>query len=434
MVEKLAIAIRVQNVCKAYRLYESKKQRIVELVHPLGRKLHKPFLALDDISFTVKKGEIVGIIGQNGSGKSTLFKILASVVSPTSGTVECKGRVTALLEMGGGFNQELTGRENLYFIGAIQGFSRKEMDARIQSIIDFADIGTYIDQPVKNYSSGMSVRLSFSMTTNIDPEILITDEALSVGDLRFHQKCYRHIRELMGQGKTIVLCTHGLSTVREFCTRAIWLNKGRIMEDGDPITVTQNYTAFMASQAASNTLPQQVSKNGAENGAANAYVSGEGNSWLDLNKCESYGIGGAVICQAAIIDAGTHKPPTFLKGGETLRVLLRIKVKEAIPNAGIHMALNAQFGNPILKIHSNTYAQKLKLVEGVTNTVALEFEFPHIANGKYTLSFGVLQVSKDSGVYKHWVHDGLILDVSNENVKYKNGAMLILPEVSVKVI
>jgi ABC-type polysaccharide/polyol phosphate transport system ATPase subunit len=434
MVEKLDIAIRVQNVCKAYRLYDSKKQRIVELVHPLGKKLHKPFLALDDISFDITKGEIVGIIGQNGSGKSTLFKILASVVSPTSGTVECKGRVTALLEMGGGFNQELTGRENLYFIGAIQGFSRKEMDARIQGIIDFADIGTYIDQPVKNYSSGMSVRLAFSMTTNIDPEILITDEALSVGDLRFQQKCYRHIRELKDQGKTIILCTHGLSTVREFCTRAIWLHKGQLMEDGDPITVTQNYTAFMASKAASTPMLKQASENGADNGASDSDVTIEGVNWQNLSKCESYGIGGAAIRHAGIIEMETQKPPMILKGGEKLRLLLRINVTEAIPNAGIHMALNAQFGNPILKIHSNTYAQKLKLIEGVPSTVAFEFEFPHIANGKYTLSFGVLQVSKDSGVYKHWVHDGLILDVSNENVKYKNGAMLILPEVSVKVI
>lgn len=426
--------IVINSLTKSYNLYQKKNDRIWELIHPLQKKYHKKFLALDAINLTVEKGEIIGLIGQNGSGKSTLLKILASVITPSTGSFSCTGKVTALLELGGGFNQELTGRQNIYFLGAIQGYSTKEMNERINKIIEFADIGDYIDQPVKNYSSGMYVRLAFSMTTNIDPEILITDEALSVGDLRFQQKCFRHIRELKDQGKTIVLCTHGLGTVREFCTRAIWLNKGRIMEDGDPITVTQNYTAFMASQAASKVLLKQASENFAENGKSNSDETFAGLSWQNLSKCESYGIGGAVIRQAAIIDMETQKPPSFLRGGEKIRVLLRIEVAEVIANPGIHMFLNAQFGNPILKISSNSYAQKLKLVAGEINTISIEFGFPHIGNGKYTLSFGILPISEDSNLFNHWVHDGLVIDVINDDIKYKIGAMLILPEVSVNVI
>ena len=388
---------------------------------------------MDSISFNVSKGEIIGIIGQNGSGKSTLFKILASVISSTSGTVECKGRVTALLEMGGGFNDELTGRENIYFIGAIQGFSRKQMDERIERIIEFADIGAYIDQPVKNYSSGMSVRLAFSMTTNIDPEILVTDEGLSVGDLRFQQKCYRHIRALKDQGKTIVICTHRLPTVREFCTRAIWLNKGKVMDDGDPITVTQNYTSFMAAQGSQSINKIQTGKN-VDGSSLGLDENLHKIQWHGLAKCESYGIGGAVFQQLAILDLEKKQAPTTLQGGEKIRVLLRINVLEALRNPAIHMVLNAHFGNPVLKVTSNSYAQKLKFAEGKTNTVAIDFEFPHIGNGRYTLSFGVLEPSKDTSVYNHWVHDGLIVEVRNEDVKYKIGAMLILPEISMSVL
>ncbi len=206
------VAIEVIDICKTYRLYGSHRDRMKEFFHPLRKRYHTKHNALKDISFTLQRGEVLGVIGQNGSGKSTLLKILASVVSPTEGQYNCNGRVTALLELGGGFNEEMTGVENIYFIGALQGYRKKEMKKRVDAILDFAEIGEYAYQPVKNYSSGMYVRLAFSMNININPEILIIDEALYVGDMRFQQKCFRKIKE---SGKTIVFCSHNLSAVKD---------------------------------------------------------------------------------------------------------------------------------------------------------------------------------------------------------------------------
>lgn len=432
MIESTEIAINIRNISKSYRLYKKKSERILELLNPFKKKYHTTFLALDSINLSIQKGEIVGIIGQNGSGKSTLFKILASVVTPTSGSIERHGKVTALLEMGGGFNSELTGRENIYFIGAIQGYSRKQMDERVQRIIDFADIGTYIDQPVKNYSSGMHVRLAFSMTTNIDPEILITDEAITVGDLRFQQKCYRHIRTLKDQGKTIILCTHGLGTVREFCTRAIWLHKGKVIEDGDPITVTQNYTAFMASQGNQQKLVEHKSSIVK---TETKYINEQKKyNWLNLEKCEGYGIGGAQIKHVVLFDTATNTYPVYLKGGENLRILLNIVVNAEIKRPALHVYMNAQFGNPILKLTSNSYEQKINLKTGENNIVAVDFTFPNLGNGKYTLSFGLLEPVQSSPQYIHWVHDGIILEVKNDDLKYKIGALVVLPSIRVQNI
>jgi ABC-type polysaccharide/polyol phosphate transport system ATPase subunit len=423
--------IVTESLTKSYKLYHKKNERIWEQIHPLRKKYHKKFLALDAVNLTIEKGEIIGIIGRNGSGKSTLLKILASVITPSSGSFTCNGKVTALLELGGGFNQELTGRQNIYFLGAIQGYSTREMKERINKIIEFADIGDYIDQPVKNYSSGMYVRLAFSMTINIDPEILITDEALAVGDLRFQQKCYRRIRELKDEGKTILLCTHGLGTVREFCTRAVWIEKGKIMEQGDPILVTQNYSAFMASQG----LAMPMSKMPLQAAAASIPIPAINDvEWENLSSCESYGMGGATFTQSAILNIETGKRPEFLTGGEKVRLLLRVRMKNHIINPGIQIVLNAQFGNPVFKISSNAYKQQLKLSEETTNVVAVDFDFPHIGNGKYTFSFGILPLSKEGNIYNHWVHDGLIVDVINPDIRYKMGAQLILEEVRVKVV
>ncbi|MFP4470145.1 MAG: ABC transporter ATP-binding protein, partial [Bacteroidales bacterium] len=241
-------AIEVNHISKIYRLYPSRQSRMIEMVHPLRQKMHRRFQALNDINFSVQKGEVVGLIGQNGSGKSTILKILSSVITPTSGSFTCNGRVTSLLELGGGFDMNLTGIENVYFIGAIQGYRKKQMEERMDQILEFAEIGDYANQPVKNYSSGMYVRLAFSININIDPEILIIDEALAVGDMRFQQKCFRKIREFKDLGKTIIICSHSMGAIRDFCTRTIWLNHGRLMADGEPKLVTDQFRDFMAQQ------------------------------------------------------------------------------------------------------------------------------------------------------------------------------------------
>jgi len=241
------IIIYANSLSKSYKLYDSRRDFIKEIFHPFRKIYHKKFHALKDVSFDLAKGEVLGIIGKNGSGKSTLLKILASVVTPTSGKYVCNGRITALLELSGGFNMELTGIRNINFLGELQGFTKKDMKKRSQQILEFAEIGEYAYQPVKSYSSGMYMRLAFSLAIHVDPDVLIIDEILAVGDLRFQQKCLRKIQEFKDEGKTIVLCSHNLNTINDFCTRAIWIHDGVLREDGLPIETTSNYSAFMGS-------------------------------------------------------------------------------------------------------------------------------------------------------------------------------------------
>ncbi|HTN44078.1 MAG TPA: ABC transporter ATP-binding protein, partial [Nitrospiria bacterium] len=225
-------AIEVNNLTKIYKLYSSPKDRLKEIL--TRKKHHHDFYALNDVSFTIEKGQTVGIIGQNGSGKSTLLQIICGVLQPTCGSVRANGRIAALLELGAGFNPEFTGRENVYMNGALMGFSREDMDRRFPEIEAFAEIGEFIDQPVKTYSSGMYVRLAFSSAVNIDPEILVVDEALSVGDMYFQHRCISRMESFRAEGKTIVLVTHDINLVKSFCDKAVLMDHGRVFDSGDP--------------------------------------------------------------------------------------------------------------------------------------------------------------------------------------------------------
>lgn len=237
-------AIEIKHVDKIYRLYEKPMDRLKESLNFTGKSYHKEHYALKDISIEISKGETVGIIGTNGSGKSTLLKILTGVLSKTKGDIKIDGKISALLELGAGFNMEYTGIENIYLNGTISGYSKEEMDNKINDILDFADIGEFVYQPVKTYSSGMFVRLAFAVAINIDPDILIVDEALSVGDNIFQAKCYKKFEELRDKGTTILLVTHDIDSVRRFCGRCIWLDKGIIREIGDVEKVTGHYMSY----------------------------------------------------------------------------------------------------------------------------------------------------------------------------------------------
>lgn len=240
------LTINVENLSKVYKLYNSHMDRMKEALHPLRKKFHHDFHALSDVSFKIRKGESVGIIGRNGSGKSTLLKILSGVLTPTIGRVTVNGRVSALLELGAGFNPELTGVENVYFNGMIMGHSREAMDEKLDDILTFADIGEFVYHPVKTYSSGMFVRLAFAVATSVDPEILIIDEALSVGDAHFQQKCMNRVKLFKEAGGSIVFVSHDLNAVKVVCDRAIFLHQGEVIEDSDPETVIQAYNYMLA--------------------------------------------------------------------------------------------------------------------------------------------------------------------------------------------
>lgn len=233
--------ISVNNLSKIYKLYDSPQDRLKESLHPFRKKYHHDFYALKDICFEIHKGETVGIIGKNGSGKSTLLKLIAGVLTPSTGNITVRGKISALLELGAGFNPELTGIENIYFNGTVLGYSKDEIEARLDDILQFAEIGDFVYQPVKTYSSGMFVRLAFAVAINIEPDILIVDEALSVGDIRFQAKCFRKIENLKNQGTTILFVSHDLGSVRTYCNKTILIDKGQVNKVGNSDDVCTSY-------------------------------------------------------------------------------------------------------------------------------------------------------------------------------------------------
>lgn len=254
------IAIRVQNLSKCYHIYDAPRDRLKQFFAPRLQRMagqtpkqyFREFWALKDISFEIKKGETIGIIGRNGSGKSTLLQLICGTLSPTGGNVETNGRIAALLELGSGFNPEFTGRENVYMNAAVLGLNKDEVDERFDAIAAFADIGQFIEQPVKTYSSGMFVRLAFAVAVHVQPEILVVDEALSVGDIAFRNKCMEVIRNMVARGVTILFVTHDLGTLQLFCSRVLWLAHGELHASGDPVRIAQDYYVSTMQGGASN--------------------------------------------------------------------------------------------------------------------------------------------------------------------------------------
>ncbi len=265
-IKKNEKAITVSHIEKIYKLYDRRSDRLREALLPVGKKRHKDHYALKDVSFDVGTGECVGIIGTNGSGKSTILKIITGVLTPTAGTVEINGRISALLELGAGFNPEYNGIENIYLNGMMIGFSREEIDKKLDSILEFADIGEYVYQPVKTYSSGMFVRLAFALSINIDPEILIVDEALSVGDVFFQAKCYHKFEEFKEQGKTILFVSHDMSSISKYCDRVVLLDKGIKLAEGSSKKVIDIYKQVLVGQyKADDSVMEDTVKNAGDN-------------------------------------------------------------------------------------------------------------------------------------------------------------------------
>ncbi len=235
------IIIDLKGICRSYKLYDNKSDRLREALNPLKKSYHRNFVALSNINLQVRKGEVLGIIGRNGSGKSTLLKIIAGILPPSSGELIVDGHIVPLIELGAGFNPDFTGLENIYFYNSIHGFGKEETDAMLDEILDFAEIGDFIRQPLKVYSSGMRARLAFAVSINIRPDVLILDEILSVGDEFFRRKCFAKMEEFFHGGKTVLYVSHSSNSINELCTRCIWLNEGELILDGPPKLVTAMY-------------------------------------------------------------------------------------------------------------------------------------------------------------------------------------------------
>ena len=325
------IAIRVDQLTKIYKLYDRPRDRLFESLGLSRKPLSREHYALREVSFDVRRGETVGIIGTNGSGKSTILKIITGVLSPTGGTVEVNGRISALLELGAGFNMEYTGMENIYLNGTMIGFSKEEIDRRLQDILEFADIGEFIDQPVKTYSSGMFVRLAFAVAINIDPEILIEDEALSVGDVFFQSKCYRKFEEFKAMGKTIVFVSHDLSSISKYCDRVVLLNQGVKLTEGAPKQMVDLYKKLLVGQLDLETLQARSVQTAGEDEGGNAQA------WTPAfpvnENVNEYGDRIAQITGFNILDEDGRSTNTIDKGAVCtiqMRVLFHQRVADPI--------------------------------------------------------------------------------------------------------
>lgn len=421
--------ISVQNLTKIYPLYERPVDRLKESLHPFRRRYHNDFHALQGVSFSVKKGETLGIIGRNGSGKSTLLKVLTGILTPTSGEVFTSGRISALLELGAGFNVEYTGLENIYVNGTIKGYRKEEMDAKLDDIIAFADIGEFLYQPVKTYSSGMFVRLAFAVAINVDPEILFVDEALSVGDIRFQQKCLRKIEEFR-EDKTVIFVSHDLGVINRFCTRAIWLNEGKVIEDGEPFEVAKKYQAFMIDSR----LTKYDLQNDPESKVETELIQNQQVQALskDLDfqdeNLDVLGDNKAIIVGAGMFDSYTNARLSLVVPGQSVKLILRVKYNNDLEQPIIGFSLKDRLNTIILQTNSFILEKNLKMVAaGQITDYCFEFEIPYLNSGIYTISPAIASGTQDNHVQHSWVHDALVIEVIDRK-KYRLQGLLFLPK------
>ena len=356
-------AIKVNGIKKKYKLYEKKLDRLKDALGLSFLSHFKEHWALKGVSFNVEKGECIGIIGTNGAGKSTILKIITGVVSPTEGNVEIDGRISALLELGAGFNLEYTGIENIYLNGTMMGFTKDEVDKKLDDILKFADIGEFVYQPVKTYSSGMFVRLAFAVAINIEPEILIVDEALSVGDVFFQAKCYQKFEEFKKQGKTILFVSHDLSSIEKYCDRAILLNKGEMVSDGTPKDIIDLYKQILAGQSSGGSLKKEI------------------------DGSQDYGDKKAEIIDYKVIDSSGRETTSLLKG-EEFSIEVTIRANEPVVSPIVAITIRNSKGTDITG--TNTMYEKVDLghLEPGDERTVVFTQNMDLQGGDYLLSLG----------------------------------------------
>ena len=409
--------ISVKNLTKTFKLYNFPKDRLKEALSPFRKKYHNEFFAINDISFEVKKGESIGILGKNGAGKSTLLKILTGVLTPSAGEVNVSGRIAALLELGSGFNPELSGMENIYFQGAITGFTKEEIELKIPEIIEFADIGEFINQPVKTYSSGMFARLAFSIAINVDPDILIVDEALSVGDMRFQQKCLRKMSEFSQNGKVVIFVSHDIGLIKRFCTKALWIKDSKIELFEDAQSACDKYYSWISYDA----LTANISR------AQCSYGSfANPNDWRSVGGTKSFGDKGAEIIAYQILNLSSKSETTIKEGDE---ILLRFKIitNRVITSPGIGIILRDRLGSNVFTINNYIYNKPFySWGKDVQKVVEIKFKFPPLGNGDFALTVAISDGDHSVHSQEHWIHDLVVLQIYNPGLIYNTGCILAL--------
>lgn len=411
------LAISVQGVSKIYKLYDKPIDRLKEAVSLTHKSYHRDFFALSDISFDVKKGETVGIIGTNGSGKSTILKIITGVLSPTTGTAEVSGNISALLELGAGFNSEYTGLENIYMNGTMMGFSREEMQRRMDDILRFADIGDFVNQPVKTYSSGMFVRLAFALAINVDPEILIVDEALSVGDVFFQAKCYRRMEEMMKNGTTILMVSHDMGSIIKYCDKVVLLNRGHFVAQGEAGKMVDLYKKILANQTdelAEALIEQKKEALGLP--AGEVHSDKRMKERMNLNpEVQEYGDGRASFEDFGTLDARGNVTNLLLKG-EMFTIRERIRFHAPIEMPIFTYTLRDKKGTDITGTNTMFEGADIKPVkDGDVYTVSFRQKM-NLQGGEYLLSMSCTGYENGEHVVYHRLYNVLSLTViSNKN-------------------
>jgi lipopolysaccharide transport system ATP-binding protein len=456
-------AISVSGLSKAYLIYSQPTDRLLQSVVPRLQKIVRPVAssfgvqiaekayfsshwALQALDFSVARGETLGVIGRNGSGKSTLLQLICGTLTPTSGEVKVRGRVAALLELGSGFNPEYTGRENVFLNASVLGLTEDEILARIDDILAFADIGDFVNQPVKTYSSGMAMRLAFAVIAHVDADILIIDEALAVGDAYFQQKCMRWLRQFRETG-TVLFCSHDTGAILSLCQRALWLDKGRLQMEGSAKDVCEAYAAAIQAQAMG--LPERVVRiarsrpslvathNNSKSAAAPIEQAATAKRALPpppqaepaifdfSEESSSFGSGQAEIVEARMT-ASDGANLSWIEGGEPVAITVRVRMKADMesPIVGFHVKDRlgqALFGDNTFLVYAD---EGLMFRDGQEAVARFVFDLPFLASGRYSLTVAIASGTLETHVQHHWLHDALMFDVHSQ---YRNGVMIALP-------
>jgi putative ATP-binding protein len=399
-------AIELVGVGKSYNLYDKPQDRIKEIFSLTRKNYHREYKALDNITFSVKKGETLGIIGRNGAGKSTLLKLITGVITPTTGEIRTDGEISALLELGTGFNPEYTGYENIFLNGSMRGFSDEEMQEKLKEIIDFADIGEYMGQPVKTYSSGMFARLAFAVMISFKPEILIVDEALSVGDVFFQQKCNTFMKDEM-KGVTKLLVTHDMNSIANMADRVILIERGKIIKEGKPLEVIEDYLKLLHTTIykGEDSVDEEIKDIESENRNSSDKIGSSDDGWV---KSPKESIGGAqdilIECQRVLIN---DEVVDVVKPGDRVKIELVLNSSKDAENIIIGYTFKDKYGNSIFAM--STLGENI-MIEGVRSGerryARLEFNWPEVKEGDYFLTLG-LGEGYDQMVHtvQCWVHN-----------------------------
>jgi lipopolysaccharide transport system ATP-binding protein len=431
------IAIKVEGLGKYYEIYDRPRDRLFQMLARGRKQFFHEFWALRNVSFEVMRGETVGIIGRNGSGKSTLLQLICGTLHPSLGDVMVNGRVAALLELGAGFNPEFSGRENVYLNGLLLGLSREEMAARFDAIAAFADIGEHLDQPVKTYSSGMYLRLAFAVAAHIEPDVLIVDEALAVGDIRFQNKCLRKLNEFRETGAAVLFVSHSPNVVEAFCDRVIWLDKGVMKAQGDPARLIRDYVNFMVhghdlqKEVASDLRSQAVEPDCRNND------DGSG-AWgwtpIDGRHNARHG-GGAVIQRVRVRFADESGAVQVTSAVQPVRVEAEIFFHDAIPQPLVAIGILNDLNEPVVHFNSSNIKKLLPPVSG-NQLVRIEVEFtlPALRAGEYLLAIGIDDGVPGANKMLCHVYDAWAFRVSSSGELGDQGGYIQTPDAELHML